>query len=84
MISPKLVIKILTLLGLVAGLIGAVKLARAVKPGRRTILPPDIGKDRRLTLEALLEGDTYKSGIRLIFLGFLSQFFAVLCQLFYY
>lgn len=82
--SPKTIIKILTLVGLTAGLIGAARLLHAVKPGRRGLVPSEVDKDRRDNIEALLDGDIYKSGVRLIFLGFLSQFSAVLCHIFYY
>ncbi|MCQ9205270.1 MAG: hypothetical protein NG737_03035 [Omnitrophica bacterium] len=84
MLSSTTIIKYLTLLGLVAGLIGAVRLAYAVKPGRRSLPPPEVDKDRRSNIEALLDGDIYRSGVRLIFLGFLAQFSAVFLQLFYY
>ncbi len=57
-----------------AGLIGALRLSYAVKPGRRGLVPEEVNKERRTNIEALLDGDIYRSGVRLIFLGFLSLF----------
>ncbi|MDD5430455.1 MAG: hypothetical protein PHE97_07055 [Candidatus Omnitrophica bacterium] len=77
----KVIIKILTLLGLFAGLLGAVKLFNAVKPNLVKAKSEDVsGEDSR----ALLDENLSKHGIKLVFWGFLAQFSAVFCQLFYY
>jgi hypothetical protein len=82
MLSPKLIIKILTMVGLVGGLIGAIKLFNSVKPERESVKIVR-GKKKKIS-EATLDEGLSKDGIKLIFWVFLAQFAAVFCQLFYY
>ena len=82
MFSVKITIKLLTLLGLIAGLIGAMKLFNSIKSSKSTMAAIAAGKTS--AFEAILDENLSKTGIKLIFWGFIAQFSAVFCQLFYY
>ena len=75
MFTVRVIIKLLTLTGLLAGLIGAIKLFNSVKSQ---------SDSQEGVIEKLLDCELSKIGIKLMFWGFFAQFSAVFCQLFYY
>jgi hypothetical protein len=81
-VNEKLIIKVLTLVGLLAGLLGAVRLFNSIRPAPVNIKSTDGGE--KVSLEVILDERLSRSGIKLMFWGFLAQFSAVFCQLFYY